>query len=155
METTQSAAIDYLNSKGIDIQIFQHPAPVLSIDQAARERGQQPGQVVRSILFRLPDDIFLMVLIAGPRQVNWQQFRKLLNTHRVTLATPEEVFEVTGYHIGTVSPFGLPHKIRLLVDQRLQEREEISIGSGIPGVAIIMKTVDLLELLEPIEWVII
>ena len=77
METIQSAAIDFLNSSGKDFQIFQHPAPVLSIDQAARERGQQPGQVVRSILFRLPDEIFLMVLIAGPRQVNWQQFKKI------------------------------------------------------------------------------
>ncbi len=153
MENITSAAIEYLNSMGVAFQIFQHPGPVLSAEQAARERGQQPGQVVRSILFRLPDDKFILVLMAGPRQVNWQLLRKYLKTNRVTLATPEEVYKITGYYIGTVSPFGLPQKMTLLLDQRLKDREEVSIGSGLSGVAIILKTQAMLKLLEPFEWV--
>jgi hypothetical protein len=31
---------------------FCHPGPVSSLEQAAAERGQQPEQVIRSILFR-------------------------------------------------------------------------------------------------------
>jgi prolyl-tRNA editing enzyme YbaK/EbsC (Cys-tRNA(Pro) deacylase) len=85
--------------------------------------------------------------------VNWQLLRKNLKTNRVALATPDEVFEITGYHIGTVSPFGLPAKFPILLDQRLKDREEVSIGSGLPGVAIIINTQILIQLLEPFEWI--
>lgn len=35
--------------------IFRHAGPVHSLEQAAQERGQQPAQIVRSILFRLAE----------------------------------------------------------------------------------------------------
>ncbi|HMN61191.1 MAG TPA: YbaK/EbsC family protein [Anaerolinea sp.] len=153
MDEIQSAVIDFLKQSGAEFNLFVHPGPVLSIEQAARERGQQTSQVVRSILFRLPDDQFLMVLVAGPRQVNWPLLRKYLNSNRVTLATPEEVLRVTGYRIGTVSPFGLPVKMRLLVDRRLTDQEVVSFGSGLPGVAIIIQTAEALKLIHPYEWI--
>jgi len=153
MDEIQSAVIDYLRKKKVSFDLFVHPGPVLSLEQAAREREQQTSQVIRSILFRLPDEQFLMVLVAGPRQVNWPLLRKYLNSNRVTLATPEEVLRVTGYRIGTVSPFGLPVKMRLLVDRRLADQEIVSFGSGLPGVAVIIKTAEALKLIEPYEWI--
>jgi hypothetical protein len=39
-----------LDKKGIPYRVFRHPGVVHSLEQAALERGQQPEQVVRSIL---------------------------------------------------------------------------------------------------------
>ena len=55
---------------------FQHAGPVESLEQAAQERSQRPEQVIRSIVFRLSEDTFLMVLMPGPGQVPWKALRR-------------------------------------------------------------------------------
>lgn len=153
MDAVTSRAIEYLKDRKIAYTLFTHPGPVSSLEQAARERGQQNGQVIRSILFRLHDDHFHMALVSGPRQVDWRKLRKHLATNRITMATPEEVIRVTGYRIGTVNPFGLPQSLPFLVDPRIKNFEYVSFGSGIPGVAIILKSDLALDAIAPFDWV--
>jgi Cys-tRNA(Pro) deacylase len=148
MDLFTSPVTEYLTSLGIPFRLFHHPNPPHSLAQAAQERGQSPDQVVRSILFRLGEGKFAMVLVAGDRQVAWPALRKHLGQSRLTLATPEEVLAVTGYQLGAVSPFGLPQPLPILVDESVFAQEEISLGSGVRGTAVILKTVDLLRALE-------
>ena len=138
-------ALEQLN---IPYRIFQHPGEVHSLEQAARERGQRPEQVVRSIVFRLAQDEFVMVLIAGPTQISWPALRNYLGQSRLTTATQAEVFSVTGYQVGAVSPFGLPAPLRVLVDQSVLQEEIISLGSGERNITVILKSEDLLKALK-------
>jgi Cys-tRNA(Pro)/Cys-tRNA(Cys) deacylase len=106
---------------------------------------------VRSILFRLSDNEFVMALMAGPRQISWKALRRYLGQSRLTMAKDEEVLAVTGFQPGAVSPFGLPTPLRMLVDTSVKEQEEVSIGSGVRGTTIILRTVDLLRALPAAE----
>jgi prolyl-tRNA editing enzyme YbaK/EbsC (Cys-tRNA(Pro) deacylase) len=92
-----------------------------------------------------------MVLMAGPRQINWKTLRSHVGTNRLTMATKEEVFTVTGYPLGAVAPFGLPQPIRVLVDCSVFAQQVISMGSGVRGTAIILKTPDLIRALGVYE----
>jgi Cys-tRNA(Pro)/Cys-tRNA(Cys) deacylase len=130
---------------------FEHTGPIHSLEQAARERGQTPDQVIRSIVFRLGKGEFIMVLVAGPSQISWPDLRAYLNQSRLTMASNEEVLSATGYLPGAVSPFGLPSALRILADERVFEPEEISIGSGVRGITIIMKSSDLKKALGDVE----
>lgn len=65
-----------LSATGLPHRIFRHPGPVTSLEQAARERGQVPGQIVRSLLFRLGEGKFVVVLAAGLGQVSWPALRQ-------------------------------------------------------------------------------
>jgi len=130
---------------GILHREFRHPGPVHSLEQAAAERGQRPEQVVRSIVFRLAAGTYAMVLVAGPAQVSWPALRAYLGQSRLTTASEEELLAATGYTRGAVGPFGLPSPMRLLVDRGVLAEEEISLGSGVRGVTIILKTADLLR----------
>ena len=144
----ETPATQFLDSLGIPYRLSQHAGRVDSLEQAAAERGQRPEQVVRSILFRLAEDQYLMVLAAGPRQISWPALRRHLSQHRLTLATPEEVLQVTGYQIGAVSPFGTRQSpLPLLIDRSVLEEPEISLGSGQRGLAIVMQSQDLLRAL--------
>lgn len=145
-----SIALDKLN---IPHRLFNHETPVTSFEQAAADRGQQPGQIVRSILFNIRPDEFLMVLVAGPEQINWRKLRQLVKRSRVRMATEEEVLDVTGYRVGTVSPFGLPRPLKVLIDASVLKEEEVSIGSGIRNTAILLKTEDLRRALGDVEIV--
>jgi len=147
----RTAVTRYLDEKKIPYRLFKHTRPIHSLEEAAEERGCRPGQIIRSILFRLAQGEHLMVLVAGPHQVSWRALRSYLNLSRLTMASEVEVFEATGYQIGAVSPFGLPHPIRILVDENVFFEEEIFIGSGVRGLAVIMDRSAFLEALGAIE----
>jgi len=103
---------------------------------------------VRSILFRIAEDEFVMALVAGPAQISWKILRKYLGRSRVSMATEDEVLAVTGYRIGTVGPFGLPNPLKVLIDASVMKEEEVSIGSGMRNTAIILKSSDLRQALK-------
>jgi Cys-tRNA(Pro)/Cys-tRNA(Cys) deacylase len=142
-----------LEKLGIPHRIFRHAGQVTSLEQAASERGQRPEQVVRSILFRIGENDFIMALVAGPAQISWKKLRQHLGQSRLTMATEEEVLEVTGYRIGTVSPFGLARPLKILIDPSALKEEEISIGSGIRNTGIILRSAELLRGLNNAEIV--
>jgi Cys-tRNA(Pro)/Cys-tRNA(Cys) deacylase len=148
MNPFSSPVTEYLQSKGIPFRLFHHPGPIHNLEQAAQERGQSPDQVVRSLLFRLGEGKFAMVLVAGDRQISWPVLRKHLGQSRLTLASQEEVLAATGYQLGAVAPFGLPQPIPILVDESVFAQEVISLGSGVRGTAVILSTSDFLSALH-------
>lgn len=149
-ETPVTRALD---AKNVSYRLFRHPGPVRSLEQAAEERNQEPEQVVRSLLFRLTEDHFVLVLIAGSQQVSWRALRRYLDQPRLTTASREEVKRVTGYELGAVSPFGLPTPLRILVDESVLRPAEVSIGSGERGATVILRTADLMNALGEVEVV--
>ncbi|NTV35440.1 MAG: YbaK/EbsC family protein [Anaerolineaceae bacterium] len=149
----------FLDGLHTPYRLFVHSGSIHSLEQAAEERNQQPEQVVRSILFRLSAGEYMMVLVAGPAQISWPVLRKTVGVSRLTMADPEEVLAFTGYVTGTVSPFimsavpGEPLPLRILVDEKMKQLDEISLGSGLRGTAVIMRTDDLFKALGSFEWI--
>ncbi len=140
-----------LDSLGLPYQLFEHLEQPVSLEAAALQRGQVPSQVIRSIVFRLAEGDYMMVLMSGPGQVSWKRLRAALNVSRLSMASEAEVLECTGYVRGAVTPLGLSSPMRILADDGIFAHEEISIGSGVRGVAVIMKSADLRTALGSIE----
>ena len=151
--TEQPPASIVLERLNIPHRVFKHATPVTSFEQAAADRNQRPEQIVRSILFQVRSDEFVLVLMAGPDQIDWKKLRQLVKRSRVRMATETEVLEVTGYKVGTVSPFGLKNQVRVMIDASVLREEEISIGSGVRNTAIIMKSADIARALGDLELV--
>jgi Cys-tRNA(Pro) deacylase len=140
-----------LSNREIPHKVFEHQGILDTLEQAAAERSQRPEQVVRSILFKIKDGDYLMVLMAGKKQIDWIKLRRLLGVSRMRLASRQEVIEVTGFTPGAVAPFGLPAPLRIIVDESVLNEVEISIGSGLRGVAVILKSTDLMNALGDAE----
>jgi Cys-tRNA(Pro) deacylase len=145
-----SIILDQLN---IPHRVFHHEKPLMSFEQAAAERNQRPEQIVRSILFQIRPEEFVLILVAGREQVDWRKLRQLVGRSRVRMATEDEVLAVTGYRVGTVSPFGLKNPVRVLIDESVLREEEVSTGSGVRNMAIILNSADLRLALEDAEIV--
>lgn len=153
MTDSESPAVQFLQERKVPFTLYQHSGPIHSLEQAAEERRQRPEQVVRSIVFRLGEGEFVMVLMPGPGQVPWKALRRYLGQSRLSMATKEELLEATGYRPGTVNPFALPHPMRILIDRGVLNQPVVSLGSGHPGLAIMIKPDDLLSTLDPVEIV--
>lgn len=153
MTNMDSPAIQFLQGHKVPHSIFQHSQPVHSLEQAAQERQQRPEQVVRSIVFRLAEGEYIMVLMPGPGQVPWKALRRYLGQSRISMASEEELLQATGYRPGTVNPFGLPQPMRVLIDQGVLDQTVVSLGSGRPGLAILMHPDDIVKSLDRVEIV--
>jgi len=140
-----------LEALGVLHRLHVHTSEVRSLAQAARERGLAPGQVVRSILFRLDGGEFVLVLAPGSARVSWPRLRRYLGVSRVTTAAPSDVLEITGYEPGAVSPYGLRRQIRLLADRTLQAHDTLSVGAGIQDAGVVLTRRDL-ERTLPLEY---
>ncbi len=141
----------YLDERGIPYRFFAHAHEVHTLEQAARERGQRAEQIIRSIVFRLSRGGFVLVLVNGEKQISWQALRRYLGTSRISMATEDEVLQVTGYSLGAVSPFGTAQPVRVLVDRGALLEPEISIGSGMRYTTVIMQHEDFLSALGDVE----
>ena len=144
-------AAQALDLFGIPYRLFEHAYPPESFEEAARQRGQSPAQIVRSIVFRLAERQFIMVLMAGPGQISWKRLRAALGVGRISMASEAEVLAATGFVRGAVTPLGLPHPMHILADESVFVPYEISIGSGVRGVAIILNPTDLQSALGQME----
>lgn len=143
MTNPSLSSTTYLDQQGTPYSLFVHSGAVNSLEQAAQERHQLPDQVIRSLLFRLNEDDFALVLVAGPRQIPWKRLRQHFKQRRLTMASPQDVFRITGYQVGAVSPFGLLDDIPIYIDDQITGDDLLSMGSGQRGTAIMMHASDL------------
>jgi Cys-tRNA(Pro)/Cys-tRNA(Cys) deacylase len=147
---TSTPATRVLDDLEIPYRLFLHSSEVHSLEQAAAERGLTPGQIVRSLVFRVEKGSYVLVLVAGPAQVAWPRLRHHLGVSRLTTADRGEVIQSTGYAPGTVSPLGLAQPLPILADRGMMAQEVISVGAGIPNAGIILKRDDLLAVVHPV-----
>ena len=125
-----------VNYEAIEIPIDPDKKPVRSLEEVLAGQNRNPGQVVRSLLFRTGSGDFILLAVAGGGKADWGILRKHLNERRLTMAEPEEVLEATGFPIGAVPPIALPKAVRILVDASVFEFERVVFGSGVLGYAL-------------------
>jgi Cys-tRNA(Pro)/Cys-tRNA(Cys) deacylase len=125
---------------GLVHEVTRH-GPVTSLEEAAAARGVEPHQLVKTMVVRVSEGEHVFVLVPGDREIAWPKLRALLAVNRLTMASADTAYDVTGYVRGTITPLGSLTPLRVVADASLQGR--ISLGGGARGVAL---TVDAAEL---------
>lgn len=126
-----------LQDLGMERTVIRH-GQVSSLAEAAKARGVEPRDVIKTLVVRRADDDFLFVLVPGDREISWPKLRTLLGVNRLSMPDAETAFEVTGYRRGTITPFGSTHPWPVIADASLIGRR-VTLGAGAPGVAIALE----------------
>ena len=125
---------------GLVHEVTRH-GPVTSLEEAAAARGVEPHQLVKTMVVRVSEGEHVFVLVPGDREIAWPKLRALLGVNRLTMASADTAYDVTGYVRGTITPLGSLTPLGVVADASLQG--PISLGGGAHGVAL---TVDAAEL---------
>jgi Cys-tRNA(Pro)/Cys-tRNA(Cys) deacylase len=141
-----SAALEALESSGIAYRVIRH-GPVRSLAEAARARGVEPADVVKTMVVRRGKGDYVFVLVPGDRAISWPRLRALLGVSRLSMPDATVAREVTGYERGTITPLGSATAWPVIADERLLGRE-ITLGAGDHGVAVAVRAEDVLEALR-------
>ena len=99
---------------------------------AATSLGCEVGAIVKSLLFRT-NDSFALFLIAGDKKASLNKIKKILNKKDVSMATADEVKDITGFTIGGVSPVGHLTKINIFIDTSLERFSTLFAAAGHPN----------------------
>jgi Cys-tRNA(Pro) deacylase len=120
--------------------------PVRSLAEAAAARGVEPHQVVKTMVVRVSEGTHVFVLVPGDREIAWPKLRALLGVNRLTMASADAAYDLTGYVRGTITPLGSRTPLPVVVDASVEG--PISVGAGAPGVAL---TVDATALVTALD----
>ncbi len=133
---SEQPAVDAARALGLDVEVISH-GPVRSLAEAAEARGQEPRDVVKTLVVRRGADDYVFVLVGGDRTISWPKLRQQLGVNRMSLPDADEAFAATGYKRGTITPFGSTTAWPVIADAALAGRR-VSMGSGAHGVAILV-----------------
>ena len=100
--------------------------------EAASSLGCEVGAIVKSLLFKT-ENTFTLNLVAGDRKASLNKIKNLLKKKDVSMASAEDVKNITGYTIGGVSPVGHSNKIDILIDNSLDRFDDLYAAAGHPN----------------------
>ena len=100
--------------------------------EAASSLGCDVGAIVKSLVFKT-ENSFAMFLIAGDKKASLNKIKKELNIKDVSMASADEVKNVTGYTIGGVAPIGHSDKLDIFIDKSLQRFKLLFAAAGHPN----------------------
>lgn len=75
----------------------------------------KPDQMIKTLVYKVDKD-FVVVCVAGHREVNEVKLKGLLACDELRLASDAEVLELTGVPVGFLGPIGLDNKLKILFD---------------------------------------
>ncbi len=100
--------------------------------EAASSLNCKVGAIVKSLLFKT-ENTFILCLVSGDKKASLNKIKKTLNIKNVSMASANEVKDITGFTIGGVSPIGHLHKINIYIDNSLERFDELYAAAGHPN----------------------
>ena len=115
-----------------DLKVIELEQTARTANDAATALGCKEGAIVKSLLFRAGDS-FVLCLVSGDKRCSLNKLKKILDEKDVSMANPEDVKRITGYTIGGVSPTGHLTKIKIYIDENLENFKSIFAAAGHPN----------------------
>ncbi len=118
---------------------FDQNQEVIALDSSARTAleaasslGCDVGAIVKSLLFKT-EQKYTLCLVAGDKKASLNKIKKILNIKDASMASANDVKNVTGFTIGGVSPIGHLKNITVLIDNSLQRFKYLFAAAGHPN----------------------
>ena len=115
-----------------EIKVIELEQTARTANDAANSLNTEVGSIVKSLLFRNEGN-FLLCLVSGDKRCSLNKLKKIFNSKDLSMASPDEVKNQTGYTIGGVSPVGHKNKLEILVDESLNRFKNLYAAAGHPN----------------------
>ena len=126
--------------QSLEVIILENSAR--TAQDAATALNCKVGAIVKSLLFKA-ENTFILCLVAGDKRCSLNKLKKIKDKKDISMASPEEVKEQTGYTIGGVSPVGHLEEIEIIIDNSLERFNELFAAAGHPNCVFKIKFKDI------------
>ncbi len=133
-----------------DLEVLVTEDSSATVDLAAAAHGVEPGQIAKTLSFRVKDEVFLLVARGDARLDNKKA--KAAFGGKAKMLSAEEVVEITSHPVGGVCPFGLPSPLRVYCDVSLKAFDVVIPAAGATNAAVLIAPDRMAEITSA-EWV--
>jgi prolyl-tRNA editing enzyme YbaK/EbsC (Cys-tRNA(Pro) deacylase) len=133
-----------------DLEVLVTEDSSATVDLAAAAHGVEPGQIAKTLSFRVKDDVFLLVARGDARLDNKKA--KAAFGGKAKMLNAEEVVEITSHPVGGVCPFGLPSPLKVYCDVSLKAFDVVIPAAGATNAAVRIAPDRMAEITSA-EWV--
>jgi len=130
-------------------QMLEFTDTIETVSKACKLSGEPPNVIVKTLLMRVEDNDYIILIVRGDRRVDNIKLSRYLGS-TAKLAAPDEVLRVLGVPAGAVSPLlSNVLRFRRLLDPKILEKEYVVCGGGDLNTLVRIVTEDLINYLKP------
>ena len=115
-----------------NLEIIYLEQTARTAQDAATALGCSVGAIVKSLLFKTEQN-YSLCLVAGDKKASLNKIKKILNIKDASMASADDVKNVTGFTIGGVSPIGHLNETSILIDSSLERFNYLFAAAGHPN----------------------
>ncbi|MFP4362501.1 MAG: YbaK/EbsC family protein [Spirochaetia bacterium] len=141
----------FFQQYGIENRIIEMDQSTATVDLAAKAHGVEPGQIGKTLSFKI-DDEPVLVLTSGDAKIDNKKY-KVFFCKKAKMLTPEEALEHTGHEVGGICPFGLKKPVKTYLDVSMKRFAEIIPAAGSINSSIRLTLAELEKYTEYAEWI--
>ena len=147
MEKTK--AIIELENKGADFSVHE-----INIDEfvsgsaLAREGGQDPAQVFKTLVIESTDKKHFVCLIPVDERIDFKKTAKLVGVKKLSMLPLNKLEALTGYIHGGCSPLAMKTDMPAIIDKSALTWEQIYISAGKAGIEIVINAEHLAQIIN-------
>lgn len=116
---------------GLEVEIREFPEGTRTADDAAAAIGASVGEIVKSLVFSVDDEVVL-ALVSGTNRLDEDKLAAAAGGIEVGRVGADTVRAATGYPIGGVPPVGHPAPLRVFCDEDLLGHDVVWAAAGTP-----------------------
>lgn len=138
---------------GARFRVMHHEAGGQSSESVAKIRGTELGQGAKALCCTVKGNgvkMHVLAILPADKQADLARLAQELGARRASLASPDEVTELTGCVFGAVPPVSLHPDLTLVCDPTLFTRyDELVFNAGSRDVSIFIDTQDYRRIVDP------
>lgn len=117
-----------LRDKGVNFELVPLTKTVHTVYDVQVACKCEASEVIKTLVFigRNP----VVVIMPGDKRANTAKIEELTGERGLRMAKPVEVMALTGYGVGSVSPFGIDPAIKQIADNSVLALSSLFLGSG-------------------------
>ncbi len=145
MKKTNAAR--HLDQIGFSYRLVEYPFDEENLGAAsvAEKIGMPLDRVYKTLVVRGDKTGVFLAVIPGDSELDLKPVAALTGNKKCDLVHLKEVFPLTGYQRGGVSPLGSKKPFPVIMDESAFDFDEISVSAGLRGLQMILDPANLAE----------
>ncbi|MFV0241042.1 MAG: YbaK/EbsC family protein [Lacrimispora sphenoides] len=141
----------YFFNLGLSDRIKEFSDSCATVEEAAQTIGVSPSRRAKTLTLR-KDDGCMMLVMAGNAGIDNKKFRHHFGM-KARMLSADEVTEMTGQTVGSVSPFAIPNAVSVYIDISVRQYNTLFPACGSPCHVIELTPDEIFQYGQAIEWV--
>lgn len=149
MSSTEDRLLEFLYSSGVTFEHIEHAhIEGNRCEDSSKARGVDLKYGAKTLLMKANDTFHIFTLSAA-KKASSNKMRKVIGTHKLRFATPDELMEHCGVIKGALPPFGRPlFDFDHYIDDSIYELEMVAFNAAVLEKSCLMSSEDYLTLVD-------